>query len=93
MAKGSSDRAWASLGEFNLDRRTCEFLFAVLRRGYSDLADAFKDAEIPYYREEWIHAFVKDVSRNHPEFGPRTKETARWAREQLKRQNGGSLQG
>lgn len=53
-----------------------------------DLSDAFPNGEISaYYRNEWLPAMIKEV-RNNPDFGPRTKETAKWAREQTKRQLG-----
>lgn len=53
-----------------------------------DLSDAFPNGEISsYYRNEWLPAMIKEV-RNNPDFGGRTKETARWAREQTKRQSG-----
>lgn len=53
-----------------------------------DLADAFPGGDIAmFYRNDWLQGFIKDV-RNNPEYGPRTKETARWAREQLRRQTG-----
>lgn len=52
----------------------------------SDLADAFPDGQFAeLYSADWIVAFVKEVRANR-EFGPRTTETARWAREQVRRQ-------
>jgi importin subunit beta-1 len=56
----------------------------------SDLADAFPNGEFQaFYRQEWLSAMIKDTRQNR-EFSPRTIETARWAREQVKRQIGGS---
>lgn len=57
---------------------------------FSDLSDAFPHGEVSnYYRSEWLIAMVKEV-RGNPDFTPRTKDTAKWAREQLKRQTGKS---
>lgn len=51
-----------------------------------DLADAFPNGEISaLYRNDWVTKFIKDV-RTNKEFSSRTIETARWAREQVKRQ-------
>lgn len=51
-----------------------------------DLADAFPSGEIAqYFRADWINAMIKEVRTNR-EFSPRTLETARWTREQVKRQ-------
>lgn len=56
----------------------------------SDLADAFPSGEFQgFYRQEWLTAMIKDTRQNR-EFSPRTIETARWAREQVKRQIGGT---
>jgi importin subunit beta-1 len=56
----------------------------------SDLADAFPHGEFQaYYRADWLTQMIKDTRQNR-EFQPRTIETARWAREQVKRQIGGS---
>lgn len=55
-----------------------------------DLADAFPHGEFSnYYRAEWLTAMIKDT-RQSREFQSRTVDTARWAREQVKRQIGGS---
>ncbi|KAL4799150.1 armadillo-type protein [Aspergillus venezuelensis] len=51
-----------------------------------DLADAFTDGSIaPFFRNEWVTALVRET-RSNREYGPRTIETARWAREQVKNQ-------
>lgn len=56
----------------------------------SDLADAFPNGEFQtYYRAEWLTAMIKDTRQNR-EFQARTVDTARWAREQVKRQIGGT---
>jgi len=41
------------------------------------------------FRQEWVTAMIKETKTNR-EFQPRTIETARWAREQVKRQLGGT---
>lgn len=41
------------------------------------------------YRQEWVNMLVKEVRQNR-DFSQRTIETARWAREQVKRQTGRS---
>jgi importin subunit beta-1 len=51
-----------------------------------DLADAFPGGEIAqYFRADWIGAMIKEVRQNR-DFSSRTLETARWTREQVKRQ-------
>ncbi len=54
----------------------------------SDLAEAFPNGDYAqYYRAEWVTLMIKDVRANRDrEFTPRTIDTARWAREQVKRQ-------
>ncbi|KAK6956197.1 hypothetical protein K445DRAFT_61141 [Daldinia sp. EC12] len=55
-----------------------------------DLADAFPNGELAEaFRQDWITAMIKETKTNR-EFQPRTIDTARWAREQVKRQLGGS---
>ena len=52
----------------------------------SDLVDSFPNGEYAnFFRQEWVTSLVRDT-RTSREFGPRTVETARWAREQVKRQ-------
>lgn len=56
----------------------------------SDLADAFPNGEIGgLYRADWLTTMIKET-RSNREFQVRTIDTARWAREQVKRQIGGS---
>jgi importin subunit beta-1 len=51
-----------------------------------DLAEAFPDGSISqYFRNEWVTSLVRETRTNR-EYGPRTIETARWAREQVKNQ-------
>jgi importin subunit beta-1 len=52
----------------------------------SDLADAYPDGSIAsYFRNEWVTSLVRETRTNR-EFGSRTIDTARWAREQVKNQ-------
>lgn len=58
--------------------------------GCSDLADAYPNGElVDAFRQDWLTAMIKDTKTNR-DFTPRTIETARWAREQVKRQVGGA---
>lgn len=51
---------------------------------------AFPQGEFAnFYRADWIMHMIKDT-RSNSEFQPRTIETARWAREMVKRQIGGT---
>lgn len=55
---------------------------------YSDISEAFPNGEFSaYFRADWLTAMAREVRANK-EFSPRTQETARWAREQIKRQGG-----
>ncbi|KAI1760944.1 ARM repeat-containing protein [Hypoxylon sp. FL1150] len=55
-----------------------------------DLADAYPNGELAeVFRQDWVTAMIKETKTNR-EFQSRTLETARWAREQVKRQIGGS---
>ncbi|RYP82540.1 hypothetical protein DL769_001646 [Monosporascus sp. CRB-8-3] len=54
-----------------------------------DLADAFPNGELAdAFRQDWLNVMIKETKTNR-EFQSRTIETARWAREQVKRQTGG----
>ncbi|RDW90181.1 karyopherin beta [Aspergillus mulundensis] len=51
-----------------------------------DLADAHPDGSIsPFFRPEWVTSLVRETRTNR-EYGDRTVDTARWAREQVKNQ-------
>ncbi|GIJ83459.1 karyopherin beta [Aspergillus pseudoviridinutans] len=51
-----------------------------------DLADTFPNGEFAsFFRNEWVTALVRET-RNNREYSPRTIDTARWTREQVKRQ-------
>ncbi|KAK3331040.1 armadillo-type protein [Apodospora peruviana] len=55
-----------------------------------DLADAYPNGElVEAFRQDWLSALIKET-RSNRDFQARTIETARWAREQVKRQIGGS---
>ncbi|KAL8642533.1 MAG: hypothetical protein Q9228_000797 [Teloschistes exilis] len=54
-----------------------------------DLADAFPGGEFAEaFRSDWMTQLIREV-RSSQEYSARTKETARWAREQIKRQGTG----
>jgi hypothetical protein len=54
----------------------------------SDISEAFPNGEYSqYYRNDWLTNMARDTRANK-EFSPRTQDTARWAREQIKRQIG-----
>lgn len=56
----------------------------------SDIALTFPDGQFTsFYRSDWLTAMIKSTRQN-TEYGTRTIETARWAREQVKRQIGGT---
>jgi importin subunit beta-1 len=53
---------------------------------FSDLADAFPNGDIAqYFRADWIMSMIREV-RSNREYSGRTIDTARWARELVKRQ-------
>ncbi|EON98993.1 putative importin subunit beta-1 protein [Phaeoacremonium minimum UCRPA7] len=55
-----------------------------------DLADAYPNGElVEAFRQDWLTILIKETRTNR-DFTSRTIETARWAREQVKRQIGGS---
>ncbi|KAK5128810.1 hypothetical protein LTR85_000143 [Meristemomyces frigidus] len=53
-----------------------------------DISEAFPNGEFShYFRQDWLTTMARDTRANK-DFSPRTQETARWAREQIKRQAG-----
>ena len=51
-----------------------------------DLADAFPNGELAaFFRNDWVTTLVRET-RSTRQYSPRTIETARWTREQVKRQ-------
>jgi len=64
--------------------RRFEFALIVPR----DLSDAFPNGEFrDYFRHEFLTTMTRETRAN-PDFLARTRDTARWAREQIKRQTG-----
>lgn len=56
----------------------------------SDISEAFPNGDFShYFRNDWLTTMARDTRANK-EFSQRTQETARWAREQIKRQAGKS---
>ncbi|KAK4989010.1 karyopherin Kap95 [Elasticomyces elasticus] len=52
-----------------------------------DLSEAFPNGEYSqYFRSEWLTTMARETRANR-EFSSRTNDTARWAREQIKRQS------
>lgn len=55
-----------------------------------DLSDTFPNGEFSqFYRSEWLMAMIRET-RSNREFSDRTIHTARWAREQVRRQTTGT---
>lgn len=78
-----SDQAWASLGKF---QSAGQYFHA--DSIFSDLSEAFPNGEFSnLFRQDWLTAMARETRANK-EFQQRTQETARWAREQIKRQSG-----
>lgn len=51
-----------------------------------DLSSAFPNGEYSqFFRQEWLTQMAKEVRANR-DFQDRTRETARWARQEIKRQ-------
>lgn len=73
-----------------LDQNRSDALMRSSMGVIGDLADAFPNGEFQtFYRADWLSAMIKDTRQNR-EFQARTIDTARWAREQVKRQIGGT---
>ncbi|KAI9904232.1 hypothetical protein N3K66_000761 [Trichothecium roseum] len=72
------------------DANRSESLLRAAMGVIGDLADAFPNGElVEAFRQEWLTALIKETKTNR-DFSPRTIETARWAREQVKQQLGGN---
>ncbi|KZF19732.1 importin beta-1 subunit [Xylona heveae TC161] len=68
------------------DPNRSESLFRASMGVIGDLADAFPNGEYAhYFRSDWVTSMIKET-RSNREFSSRTTDTARWAREQVKRQ-------
>ncbi|KAF8253599.1 ARM repeat-containing protein [Wilcoxina mikolae CBS 423.85] len=74
------------LSVVNADHNKTEGLMRAAMGVLGDLADAFPNGEIAtYFRADWITTMIREV-RSNREYQNRTIETARWARELVKRQ-------
>ncbi|TPX14485.1 uncharacterized protein E0L32_005449 [Thyridium curvatum] len=73
------------------DANRSESLMRAAMGVIGDLADAYPNGELAdVFRQEWVTAMIKET-RSNRDFQPRTIDTARWAREQVKRQIGGTV--
>ncbi|KAF4509887.1 hypothetical protein G6O67_001824 [Ophiocordyceps sinensis] len=79
------------LGQIAGDMNRSESLMRASMGVIGDLADAYPNGELVdnFFRRDWLTTMIKETKTNR-EFQPRTVETARWAREQVKRQLGGT---
>jgi importin subunit beta-1 len=78
------------LGLIANDQNRSESLMRAAMGVIGDLADAYPNGElVDGFRQDWLTQMIKETKTNR-EFAPRTIDTARWAREQVKRQLGGS---
>lgn len=72
------------------DMNRSEALMRATMGVIGDLADAYPNGElVEAFRQDWVTTIIKET-RSNREYLPRTIETARWAREQVKRQLSGS---
>ncbi|KAG6011157.1 hypothetical protein E4U43_008490 [Claviceps pusilla] len=78
------------LGQIANDTLRSESLMRASMGVIGDLADAYPNGElVEAFRQDWLTAMIKETKTNR-DFASRTIETARWAREQVKRQLGGA---
>ena len=55
---------------------------------HSDISEAFPNGEFAnLFRADWLTQMARDT-RSNKDFSSRTQDTARWARDQIKRQSG-----
>jgi len=81
---------FALLNSIANDPNRSEALMRASMGVIGDLADAYPNGQLAdAFRQDWITAMIRET-RSNREFGARTIETARWAREQVKRQIAGS---
>ncbi|KAK5654397.1 hypothetical protein OQA88_7307 [Cercophora sp. LCS_1] len=81
---------FALLNAIAHDANRSEALMRAAMGVIGDLADAYPHGElVEAFRQDWLTALIKETRTNR-EFQARTIETARWAREQVKRQLGGT---
>lgn len=79
-------QAWVLLGKSSPRLR----LKALTNKYQSDISEAFPNGEFAnLFRADWLTQMARDT-RSNKEFSPRTQDTARWARDQIKRQSGKS---
>lgn len=89
LLQGYVESIFSLLNIVWLDQNRSDALMRSSMGVIGDLADAFPHGEfVVYYRSEWLTAMIKDTRQNR-DFQQRTIDTARWAREQVKRQIGG----
>ncbi|OIW30918.1 ARM repeat-containing protein [Coniochaeta ligniaria NRRL 30616] len=80
------------LNTIALDANRSEALMRASMGVIGDLADAYPNGELAdAFRQDWVMAMIKEI-RSNKDLQQRTIDTARWAREQVKRQIGGSTQ-
>ncbi|GAO16073.1 uncharacterized protein UV8b_02275 [Ustilaginoidea virens] len=78
------------LGQIANDTLRSESLMRASMGVIGDLADAYPGGElVEAFRQDWLTTMIKQTKTNR-DYQPRTIETARWAREQVKRQVGGT---
>ncbi|KAG5949961.1 hypothetical protein E4U53_005603 [Claviceps sorghi] len=78
------------LGQIANDTLRSESLMRASMGVIGDLADAYPNGQlVEAFRQDWVTAMIKETKTNR-DFTSRTIETARWAREQVKRQLGGT---
>ncbi|KAH8811401.1 armadillo-type protein [Xylogone sp. PMI_703] len=84
------DSIFQLLNTIAIDQNRSEPLMRSAMGVIGDLADAFPNGELAvYYRADWLMVMIKETKSNR-EYTTRTIDTARWAREQVKRQIGGT---
>ncbi|KAG9230489.1 armadillo-type protein [Amylocarpus encephaloides] len=84
------DSIFTLLNTISLDQNRSDALMRSSMGVIGDLAEAFPNGEFSsFYRAEWLTVMIRDTRQNR-EFQTRTIDTARWAREQVKRQIGGT---
>ncbi|KAF1731137.1 Importin subunit beta-1 [Beauveria bassiana] len=77
------------LGVIASDSTKSEGLLRSCMGVIGDLADAYPNGElVDAFRQSWLTGMIKETKTNR-DFSARTIETARWAREQVKRQLAG----
>ncbi|RAL05165.1 karyopherin beta [Aspergillus ibericus CBS 121593] len=80
------DQIFQVLHSISQDFNRSEGLMRATMGVLGDLADAFPNGEFAaYFRNDWVTSLVRETRTNR-EYSPRTVDTARWTREQVKRQ-------